>query len=106
MCRFSGVGDGVAGGGDGARGQIASGLTGASEDPAMGVKSVSIDDVRARVQIVEMNPVQGILAGFRGEGIGGPQGQAGVDAAAVEFGAGCAIKQEKISVRGHVLRCL
>ena len=70
MCRFSGVGDGLAGGGDGARGQIASGLTGASEDPAMGAEGVRGDDVRARVQIVEMNPVQGIQAGVRGEGIG------------------------------------
>ena len=106
LCRFTGVGDGLAGGGDGARGQFASRLVGAIEDAAVGAEGVGGDDVRARVQIVEMNLVQGVQAGVRGEGVGGPQGQAGVDAAAVEFGAGCAIKQEKVGVGVHVRRFL
>jgi hypothetical protein len=78
----------------------------ASEDAAVGAEGVGGDDVRACVQIVEMDLVQGIQAGVCGEGVGGPQGQAGVDAAAVEFGAGCAIKQEESIVSFHVLRFL
>ena len=64
----------------------------ASKDAAVGAKGIGGDDVRAGVQVVQMNFAQDIQPGIRGERIGRPQWQARVDATAVEFSAGSAIE--------------
>jgi hypothetical protein len=64
----------------------------ASEDAAVGAKGIGGDDVRASVQVVQMNLAQDIQPGIRGERIGRPQWQAGVHATAVEFRASGAIE--------------
>jgi hypothetical protein len=96
--RLSIFSDSLSGGRHRAPGQFARGVPLASQRAAMGAKGVGGQNVRARMQIFQMNLAQHIQPGITGERIRRPQWQAGVHPAPVQFRAGCAIKQEKFTL--------
>ncbi len=54
------------------------------------------DDVRARVEVIQMNLFEGLRIVIVEQRVGRPQRQAGVHSAPMEFCAGCAVEEERV----------